>query len=442
MKKGFMLYPTITLLIFVPLLLAFFFGGYGQGFVGHELPIAFGLFAFSLLLFEIILSARPKILENKVGLQSLYVIHGTTAIALILTGMIHIVLEIVKVKIGNLAMPTAPLGILGFLCLVAATLMGVLYLSVTFISKSPKLMRRKDGAHKRERALWFHRLSLFAAVLLFGHIISIPAIRDNLLFTMLLSFYVAGILIHYGRAKLESYRITHILGSIELATPDVHKMTFVPIDNKPLNYRAGQYVFVRFVSSALTKESHPFSIVSAPHTGEAPFVLMAKESGDYTKKLNLLKPGDKASIEGPYGNFWSNGLAAKGNPVVLLAGGIGITPHLSILHEQLAVNPKRPIYLIWGAATLKDTFNLAAFQRMEQDNSNFKFHLILSGENRPPYPYGQINAEYLFKIGVQALYANADFLICGPLGMMNAIRSMLIGRGVKTSRIHLEKFSF
>lgn len=166
------------------------------------------------------------------------------------------------------------------------------------------------------------------------------------MFTILLPFYVAGILIHYGRAKLKSHRVTRILDSVELATPNVYKMTFMSIDNKSLNYQAGQYIFLRFVSSALPKESHPFSIVSAPHTAETSFVVMAKESGDYTRKLNLLKPGDKASIEGPYGDFWSDSAAAK--------------------------------------------------------------------ENHPPYSYGQINAEYLSKIGIQALYANADFLICGP----------------------------
>lgn len=163
MKKGFKLYLTIVLLIFIPLLLAFFFGGYGQELVGHELPIAFGLCAFSLLLFEIILSTRPKLLENKTGLQNIYAIHGATAMMVILTGIMHIVMEVAKVKIGNLAIPTAPLGILGFLCLVIATLMGVLYLSVTFISKSPKLMRRKDGASGRIYCLQYFYRSMLQA---------------------------------------------------------------------------------------------------------------------------------------------------------------------------------------------------------------------------------------------------------------------------------------
>lgn len=442
MKKGLMLYAAIALLIFIPLLLTFLFGGYGQTLAGHEVPIAFGLMAFSLLLFEIILASRPGILENKTGLQSLYAIHGAAAILTVLTGIIHIAMEIVRVKIGNFAIPTAPLGFLGFLLLLIATLMGILYLSVTFISKSPRLMRRKEGPHKRERALTLHRLSLLAAVLLFGHILSMPPIRENLLFTAFLSFYFVVVLFVFGYAKVKSHRATHLLTCQELSTPDVHKMTFESIDRKPFKYRAGQYVFVRFVASALPKESHPFSMVSAPHAGETSFILMAKESGDYTGMLGQLKPGDQASIEGPYGNFWKNSLAAKDSPLVLLAGGIGITPHLSILQEQLSADPKRPIHLIWGAATLQDTFDLDLFQSMEEENPHFKFHLILSKETHPLYPHGHISAAYLSEIGIQALYAEADFLICGPPGMMKAIRSTLIEKGVEASRIHLEKFSF
>lgn len=442
MKKGFLLYPSVVLFVFIPLLLTFFFGGYGQELADHELPIIFGLFAYSLLLVEIFLSTRPKLLESKTGLQNLYAIHGAVALMILLTAVVHIGMEAAKSIIGNIAFPTAPLGVLGFLCLAIATLMGILHLSVTFISKSPKLMRRKDGSHKRERALWLHRLSVFATVLLFGHIISIPAIRENLTFIVLLSVYVTVILFHYGWAKLRSHKVTHILNSVELAAPNVHKMNFIPIDNKRLDYRAGQYIFVRFMSSALPKESHPFSIVSAPSTGENSLVVMAKESGDYTEKLKLLRQGDKAVIEGPYGDFWSNSAAAKENPIVLLAGGIGITPHLSILDEQLAANPERSVHLIWGAAHIQDTFNLDMFKKMEQDNPNFRFYLILSREDHPPYSHGQINTEYLSEIGINALYSNADFFICGPSGMMTAMESILINNGVDTSRIHIEKFAF
>lgn len=95
-----------------------------------------------------------------------------------------------------------------------------------------------------------------------------------------------------------------------------------------------------------------------------------------------------------------------------------------------------------GGGALQDTFDLDLFQRMEQDNPNFKFHLILSKENYPPYSHGQINAEYLSKIRIQDLYANTYFFICGPSGMMAAIEAILINNEVETSRIHIEKFVF
>ncbi len=442
MRKGFLLYPIIVLLIFLPLLFAFFFGGFGQALLGHELPLTFGLFAFSLIMFQIILSTRPKFLESKTGLHNLYAIHGGTAMLITLTGIIHIVIEIAKTKITNLALPTAPLGIVGYICLLITNLMGVFYLSVNYIGKSPKLMQKKDRPGRREVALWLHRLSLLAAVLLFGHIISIAAVRENKVFSILLAAYFFIIAIAYGYTKLKSFRVTHVLDSVEPVTPDVHKIIFKSLGKQALDYRAGQYVFVRFIDSELPKESHPFSIVSASHTGENSFTLMAKESGDYTRKLKFLKEGDKAAVEGPYGNFWNDRVAKQDNPIVLMAGGIGITPHLSILHEQIATKSKRSIYLIWGAGTLEDTFDLDYFHKMEDDNPNFKFNLILSVDEDSTYPHGLIDAAYLAKIGIEELYSEADFFVCGPSVMLDAMKSLLLDSGVDASRIHLERFAF
>jgi ferric reductase like protein len=128
MKKVSLLYPLVVLPVFIPLLLSFVFGGYGQELVGQVVPISFGVFSYSLMLVEIFLSARPKILENKTGLQNVYAVHGVLALFVMLTAVVHIVMQIAKVTNGNIAFPTAPLGILGFLSLIIATLMGILHL--------------------------------------------------------------------------------------------------------------------------------------------------------------------------------------------------------------------------------------------------------------------------------------------------------------------------
>lgn len=437
-----MYYPIIAACIFVPLMLVFFLSGYGPELAGQELPLSFGILAYSLVLAEVIFSTRPRFLERKPGLVQLYAIHGMMALVLLVVAALHIVMEVMLVSISNLAIPTAPLGLLGFLFLVISTGMGILFLSSNFIGRSKKLMKSKDTPHRRERALWLHRLSLLAVIVLFGHIVSIPAIRTNTVFVGLLAVYTLCILLYYIWEKAASHRASYRLTDIKQPAPDVYQMTFSPLNGDLLPYQAGQYVFVRFTRSRLPKESHPFSITTRPASGEGSLSVMAKKSGDYTAKLDLLKVGDLAAIEGPYGNFM-DAVTSKGqSPLVFLAGGIGITPILSILKEQLEKNPHREMHLVWGSSTLKDTFYTDQFAAWAKDAPNFSFNLILSREKVAPYPQGQISADYLSSIGVDTLYRKAHFFICGPAGMMAAAETILKDHKVDSAKIHIEKFSF
>lgn len=442
MKKISLFYLIMIMLVFVPLLLSFVFGGYGSALNGQIIPISFGIFSYSLILINIFLSTRPKFFEKKLGLQNIYAIHGIFALFLLLSAAAHIGLEVTKVIITNVNFSTTLLGILGFLFLIVATLVGIFNLTVIFISKFPKLMKRKDQANKREQALWLHRLSICGMIILFFHVISIPAIRVNRVFIFLLFIYASMTLIYYILTKMKYRSNTHVLKKIELATRDVYKLYFTPIKNQVFTYTSGQYIFVRYTDSSLPKESHPFSLVSAPSEGNQSLIIMVKQSGDYTKKLNQLNPGDKVAVEGPYGNFWNDIQAAKRNPVVFLAGGIGITPYLSILKELLISNSKRVIQLVWGVATIDDVFDLVLFKEFEQNHPNFHFHLILSKKSGNNYSFGHINDKYLSKIGINQLYTDADFFICGPNKMMSAMKSILTDNSVEPSRIHIEKFSF
>lgn len=440
MKK--LLYPFAAMLVFIPLMLALFLGGEGDFFADAAVPLSLGLLAYSLMLIEIFLSTRPQIFESRLGLQSLYAAHGVIATIVLLSAIIHIGMELAGTSTGNIAIPTAPLGILGLLLLIISVFMGVWCLSSVPANRASALNRKQKTALKRESALKIHQFSLFAVLLLFGHAASIPEIRANRAFFLLLAVYTAAILIGYGWAKVKSHQVTHKLEKIERIARNVYQIDFRSISSKPLKYHAGQYVFVRFTQSLLPKESHPFSIVSFPSAGKDLLTIMVKQSGDFTQKIDQLRRGDKASIEGPYGNYWDSNVSKKQTPIVLLAGGIGITPHLSILQELIVDKSERPIYLIWGAATLQDAFNLGIFQKWEQEHPNFKFYLVLSRENRPPYFHGQISNDFLSEIGLKPLYPTADFFICGPAGMMTSMKSVLLDNGVEDSRIHVEKFSF
>lgn len=442
MKKGLLIVVPAALVVFIPLLSTFFLGGAGQALVGHELPITLALAAYSLLMVEILLSARPKVFERAAGLQTLYAIHGTASLLVLFAAAAHIATEVVQPTDGVFPQLTAPLGFLGFLALIITTATGVLHLSVTFISRSPRLMQRKERPSSRERALWLHRFSLLATLLLLAHVLSIPAVRENVVFTILLCVYVGLAISYYGWMKLTHRRVTHVLERVAPVTEGVYQMEFGSLDGKQLPYRAGQYVFVWFKNSAIPRERHPFSIASAPIAGDKALTVIAKQLGDYTGKLHLLQVGDEAAIEGPYGHFFNLEAERGNNPLVLVAGGIGVTPLLSIAQEQLASDPGRPIHFVWGVATRKDAFYVERLQGWERDHPTFTFNLILSKEDHPDHAHGRIDSVFLERIALKPLYARAEFFICGPSEMMGAIKAILTEGGVEPSRIHIERFSF
>ncbi|MFA5528831.1 MAG: hypothetical protein WC996_09500 [Peptostreptococcales bacterium] len=183
---------------------------------------------------------------------------------------------------------------------------------------------------------------------------------------------------------------------------------------------------------------------AAWHTSVVSGILANREynSGDYTNQIAKLKIGDIATLEGPYGSFWGEKTADAVSPIVMLAGGIGITPIISIIRNQIEKQSSRRIVLVWGLSTHEDLLMLHELQAMRDSNDSFSYHIILSKKQVDEFDSGQITKKYLQKIGVNTLYPEADFFICGPAPMMESMKKILKDNQVDSTRIHIEEFSF
>ena len=108
---------------------------------------------------------------------------------------------------------------------------------------------------------------------------------------------------------------------------------------KELNYLAGQFAFFKLPTFS-TQEQHPFTISSHPYSET--LRVTVKGLGDYTDKLGSeVNVGDKAWLEGPYGHFSSSYI--KESDQIWIAGGIGITPFLSLMRD---IHPNQ-VHLFW-----------------------------------------------------------------------------------------------
>ncbi len=442
-QKKLRLLPFVTaIIIFASLLAALL--SQRELLPGNRIvSITFGLFAFSLMLTQVLISLRPKFLEQKIGLSAIYEIHGKLALILVLASIIHaVIIEVTKV--GNAALTIASFsGSLSMLLLLLITLTGMFVLSSSYINKYPFVKRLKIHTIKREAGLLIHRFSKLAVLIIFIHMMLTDYVRANTALLVLSILYVslvmgAVVASHVHRKHLPKF----VLHNSTQINEKVFELEFAQPKNTIMSYKSGQFVFVRFLASEVPDESHPFSISSAPIQGDSLIKIMVKNSGDYTSTIKLLKKGDIAALEGPYGNFMDERTALANTPLVMLAGGIGITPMLSVLRSQMATHPFRKIMLVWTLSFKSDLLMIDELQNMQHTNPNFSYHITFTNELVEAFDYGRISRDYLQCIKVNTLYSEADFFICGPRPMMSAVKSILLDNLVKPDNIHIEEFSF
>lgn len=436
-KSGVLLIP---LFIFLSLSLILLYTGNGLT-ESQTFPVLSGVLAYSILLFEIVLAARPKYLEKRLGLPALYAIHGAAALVILAITFFHAgsaMAASAEFEVWSVVRPTGSLSTLLFLL---ATVTGAFVLSGVLAQKS-KLVARIQKKRKRETSLVLHSLSFLAVVLLFIHMLAVDVVRANALFVAAAALYsilAAGIFV-YAKIRVRQTP-KYVLTRLHRQNKNVFDLEFEHLSGTPLNYHAGQYVFLTFVNSALPKQSHPFSISSAPGEDHR-LALTIKQSGDYTELLPNLKAGDQAALEGPYGHFYMQYDTDADTPLVFLAGGIGVTPLMSIIREQVKAGRNRKMILLWALAEKDDALFLEELENMRKDFPEFSYWITLSREQADGFHHGRISKELLEEAGVTALDGYGEYFLCGPLPMMRSAKTLLLENGISLEHIHMEEFSF
>lgn len=154
-----------------------------------------------------------------------------------------------------------------------------------------------------------------------------------------------------------------------------------------------------------------------------------------------LQVGDSILARAPMGRFTLD--TASDKPVVLLAGGIGITPLLCMLQWLLANRPQRPVHLFYGARNAREMAFRTVIEDWAARHRQFSRHLLFDSpepgdSDLPGVRDGRfITVELLRR---QLPYGPAQFYLCGPNAMMQAMTEGLRAWGVAAKDIHLEAF--
>jgi len=155
-----------------------------------------------------------------------------------------------------------------------------------------------------------------------------------------------------------------------------------------------------------------------------------------------LKPGDKVTISGPFGEFFAKETA---NEMIFVGGGAGMAPMRSHIFDQLSrLKTKRKMTFWYGARSKREMFYVNDFNELQKENKNFTWHCALSD----PQPEDDWKGYTGFIHNV--LYENylkdhpapedCEFYMCGPPMMNSAVIKLLLDLGVEEDHIFLDDF--
>ncbi|WP_425839576.1 benzoate 1,2-dioxygenase electron transfer component BenC [Streptomyces fractus] len=204
-------------------------------------------------------------------------------------------------------------------------------------------------------------------------------------------------------------------------------------DRDALDFLPGQYVNIAVPG---TDETRSYSFSSGPNQRQLSFLVRVVEGGAMSGYLaERARVGDRLELTGPMGSFY---LREQSRPALLLAGGTGLAPLLSML-ERMAQHPAgQPVHLLYGVTTDEDLVHLDTLEDYAEVIPGLTFdHCVAdsaSTARNKGFVTGLMDAATLHD-------GSADVYLCGPPAMVEAVRAHITALGVTPAGFHYEKFT-
>lgn len=226
----------------------------------------------------------------------------------------------------------------------------------------------------------------------------------------------------------------------ETPTVQTFRLADPGADRLPFDFLPGQFLQVEVPPDAGKTARRSYTIASSP-TQRAYVELTVKreEQGAVSKYLHdKLEAGDLLKVAGPFGEFTFTGTDAES--IVLIAGGVGITPMMSVLRYLTDIAWSGQIFFLYGARSTEEFVFRDELERLERRFANL--HVMAAMQRSAGTVWlgaeGPITKEML-RSAVPDI-AKRRVHLCGPPGMMAAMREQLADLGVPEAQLHTEAF--
>ncbi|MFC6065329.1 benzoate 1,2-dioxygenase electron transfer component BenC [Streptomyces ochraceiscleroticus] len=214
------------------------------------------------------------------------------------------------------------------------------------------------------------------------------------------------------------------LVALEKLSETTVAFTLEPDDRAAPAFLPGQYVNVAVPGTDVTRS---YSFSSGPAASQVSFLVRLTEDGTMSGYLrDRAQVGDRLEFTGPMGSFY---LRESRRPALLLAGGTGLAPMLSMLEKMTTDPPAHPVHLVYGVSTDEDLVRLEALADYAAVIPGFTYdHCVKE------YVTARLRPEHLHD-------GEVDVYVCGPPPMVEGVRTHLQEQGITPAAFHHEKFA-
>jgi predicted ferric reductase len=389
----------------------------------------------SAVLLEVLLMARLPWLERYVGLDRLAGWHRWNGFAAVWLLVAHLVFTTLGYAQG--AHVTLFHQTTDFIFHYPDVLMAFVALGL-LLAVAATSMRTARRELKRETWYSIHLYAYLAVLLGFAHQLAVGTdfADDAAARAYWVALYIAVF------ACIIAWRVVHPLrfnarhrlrvAAVERESSDVVSVYITGHALDELRAKPGQWFLWRFLTRDGWYKAHPFSLSAAPSRHS--LRITVKKLGDATTKMQGVRKGTRVFAEGPYGRF-THELRTR-RKVLLIAGGIGITPLRAML-DHMPADPG-DIMLLYRVISANDSPLIDELRELARDRG-IVLHVI---------PGSEIGDDRTDLLGIPALkkgvpdITHRDCFVCGPPGLISAMRRRLSTLGVPRRHIHFERFEF
>lgn len=233
-------------------------------------------------------------------------------------------------------------------------------------------------------------------------------------------------------------RRPYIVEDVHQERGDTVTLVMRPDGHPGFRFTPGQFGWLTVWGNPFKITAHPFSFSSSAEAPDGTVSMSIRRLGDFTSAIGGVPVGKRVYLDGPYGAF------TIGHPAdmhVLIAGGIGITPMMSMIRTLADAGDTRPVTLIYAN---KDWDSVIFREELDELKARLDLRIVHVLSDPPADWSGErgfINADVLSRYLTEP-YAAHEYFICGPGPMMDAVEKALGELGVPMSKYHSERYSF